>query len=160
YQEGLAQRILPPVNLDVREELPTLKKMPQEPSGGSQAKLGPPRAADDPDPKRDNLPSPPHGRVVACGPTQTLKLAEAIYTPFLQQARLRLYLESVEQARRGEDISFADFRPMAVAGYSVGGFDLNAGGLTVSPGPLPGFTFIPAIGSIPFGLNIDTGYEL
>src|SRR5207245_1704724 len=27
-------------------------------------------------------------------------------------------------------------------------------------GPLPGFTFIPALGSIPIGLNINTGYEL
>ena len=26
--------------------------------------------------------------------------------------------------------------------------------------PLPGFTFIPALGSIPIGLNINTGYEL
>jgi outer membrane protein TolC len=72
-----------------------------------------------------------------------------------------VYLENVEQARRAEDVAFAPFLPAAVAGYSVGGFELNAGGgLTVSPGPIPGFTFIPSIGSIPFGLNIDTGYEL
>src|SRR5262249_34012600 len=66
----------------------------------------------------------------------------------------------VEQARRGEDIAFAPFLPMAVAGYSVGGFDLNVGGKSVPLGPLPGFTFIPALGSIPFGLDIQTGYQL
>ena len=27
-------------------------------------------------------------------------------------------------------------------------------------GPLPGFTFLPALGAIPIGLNINTGYEL
>src|SRR5262249_37688210 len=46
------------------------------------------------------------------------------------------------------------------AGYSVGGFDLNVGGRSVPLGPLPGFTFIPGVGSIPLGLNIHTGYEL
>src|SRR5207244_2852611 len=51
YQEGLAQRILPPVNLDIHEELPTPKKMGQETSGGSPARFGQPKAADDTDPK-------------------------------------------------------------------------------------------------------------
>src|SRR6202030_4830113 len=69
-------------------------------------------------------------------------------------------LERVEQARRGEDIAFAPFLPMAVAEYSVGGFDVNAGGLSVIPGVPPGFTFIPALGAIPVGLNIQSGYEL
>jgi outer membrane protein TolC len=97
--------------------------------------------------------------VVACGPTQTLTLAEAIDTAFRQQPRLRVYLESVEQARRGEDIAFAPFLPVATAGYSVGGFDVNVGGLTVEPGLPAGFTFIPALGAIPVGLNVTTGYE-
>ena len=69
-------------------------------------------------------------------------------------------MESVEQARRGEDIAFAPFLPLAVAGYSTGGFDLNVGGNSVPLGPLPGFTFLPGLGSIPIGLNINTGYEL
>jgi outer membrane protein TolC len=96
---------------------------------------------------------------VAPEPSQTLTLAEAIDTAFRQQPRLRVYLETVEQARRGEDIAFAPFLPMAVAGYSAGGFDLNVGGNSVPLGPPPGFTFIPALGSIPIGLNINTGYE-
>ncbi len=160
YQEGLAQRILPPVNLDVREESPTVRKIVQEPSGGNKAQLEPPRAANDTGPQEGKLPSPAQGSVVSCGPTQTLTLAEAIDTAFRQQPRLRVYLESVEQARRGEDIAFAPFLPMAAAGYSVGGFDLNVGGNSVPLGPVPGYTFLPALGSIPIGLNINTGYEL
>jgi outer membrane protein TolC len=90
---------------------------------------------------------------------QVLTLPEAIETAFRVQPRLRVYQESIEQARRGEDIALAPFLPMAVAGYSVGGFDLNVGGNSVPLGPLPGFTFLPAVGSIPIGLNINTGYE-
>jgi outer membrane protein TolC len=160
YQDGLDQRILPPVSLDVRAELSTPTKMPQEPSGGGPAPLVPPKAADDTDTKEGNLPSPAQGSVVACGPAQTLTLAEAIDTAFRQQPRLRVYLESFEQAWHGEEIAFAPFLPTAVAGYSVGGFDLSVGGESVPLGPLPGFTFVPAVGSIPIGLNINTGYEL
>jgi outer membrane protein TolC len=94
-----------------------------------------------------------------CESAQTLTLAEAIDTAFRQQPRLRVFLESVEQARRGEDIAFAPFLPMAAAGYSVGGYEVNAGGLTVLPGSIPGFNFIPALGAIPFGLDNRTGYE-
>jgi outer membrane protein TolC len=136
--------------------------MAQEPSGGNLAQLGPPKAADDTDPREGKLPSPAQESVVACGPTQTLTLAEAIDAAFRQQPRLRVYLETLEQARRGEDIAFAPFLPTAAAGYSVGGFDLNVGGNTVplGLGPVPGFTFIPTLGSIPFGLDVKTGYEL
>jgi outer membrane protein TolC len=67
-------------------------------------------------------------------------------------------LEGVEQARGAEDIAYAPYLPTAVAGYSVGGFDMNVAG--ASSGPTPGFTFIPAVGSVPIGLNIDSGYEL
>ncbi len=95
-----------------------------------------------------------------CAPAQTLTLPEAIATAFQQQPRLRVFLESVEQAQRGEDIAFAPFLPIVAASYSVGGFDLNVGGHNaVTVGPLPGFTFLPALGAIPFGLNINTGYE-
>jgi outer membrane protein TolC len=134
--------------------------MAQEPSGERPDQLGPPEAVDNADPEEGKLPSPAQESGVACGPIQTLTLAEAIDTAFRQQPRLRVYLESVEQARRGEDIAFAPFLPMASAGYSVGGFDLNVGGNGIPLGPLPGFTFIPAVGSIPVGLDIKTGYEL
>jgi outer membrane protein TolC len=103
------------------------------------------------------LPAPEKG---ISDPGQMLTLPEAVDTAFREQPRLRVYLETLEQARRAEDIAFAPFLPVAAAGYSVGGFDLNAGGNTVPLGPIPGFAFLPALGSIPFGLNINTGYEL
>jgi outer membrane protein TolC len=156
HEEGLSQRILPPVNFDARAELPT---MAQEPSGGSSARLGTPKVADDTDFKAVPLPSQAKENMVVCGPAQTLTLPEAIDAAFRQQPRLRVYLESVEQARRGEDLAFAPFLPMALAGYSVGGFDVNAGGLSVLPGLPSGFTFLPALGAIPVGLDIKTGYE-
>src|SRR5205085_398586 len=95
-----------------------------------------------------------------CESDGPLTLVDAIDVAFRSQPRLRVYLEGVEQARRAEDIAFAPFLPLAVAGFSVGGFDLNVGGNSTPLGPVPGFTFIPALGSIPIGLNINTGYEL
>jgi outer membrane protein len=132
--------------------------MAQNPARGS-ARLGTPRVADETESYGGTLPTSGQENFVSRGPAQTLTLPEAIDAAFRQQPRLRVYLESVEQARRGEDIAFAPFLPMALAGYSVGGFDLNVGGNSVPLGPLPGFTFLPALGSIPIGLNINTGYE-
>lgn len=160
YQTGFDQRILPPANLTTRQELPAPQKLVQELSGGSVAQAGSVKPIDDTGPKDGKLPSPAPVTVVSSGPTQTLTLAEAVDMAFKQQPRLRVYLESVEQARRGEDIAFAPFLPMAMAGYSVGGFDLNAGGLSVMPGLPVGFNFIPSLGTIPVGLNLNTGYEL
>src|SRR4029077_4904912 len=93
-------------------------------------------------------------------PAQIFTLPEAIETAFRQQPRLRVFMEGVEQAQGGEDIAFAPFLPIAMAGASVGGFDLNVGGNSPPLGPIPGFTFLPALGSIPIGLNLNTGYEL
>jgi outer membrane protein len=94
-------------------------------------------------------------------PGQTLTLAQAIDTAFRQQPRLRVYLETVEQARRAQDIAFAPFLPTAVTSYSVGGFDLKVGGTSVPLGPgLPGFIYEPFLGAAPIGLKLDTGFEL
>jgi outer membrane protein TolC len=157
-QEGLAERILPPLNGDAHEELPVPRT--DETSGKGTTQLGQPKAREDRDPKEVKQPAAIQVSGSACESTITLTLPEAIDTAFRQQPRLRVYLENIEQARHGEDIAFAPFLPMAAAGYSVGGFDLNVGGTGVPLGPLPGFTFIPAVGAIPIGLNIDTGYEL
>jgi outer membrane protein len=158
--DGLTQRILPPLTIDFHEELSSPRKAAREADDGSQARLGQPKSSHELDSEDAQLPAPTQGSEVSCEPAQTLSLAEAIDTAFRQQPRLRVYLESVEQARRAEDIAFAPFLPMAVAGYSVGGFDLNVGGNSAPLGPLPGFTFLPALGSIPIGLNLNTGYEL
>jgi outer membrane protein TolC len=157
--EDLAQRILPPVPSDLHGGLPTPEKTARDDSGGSLVGLGQPKAAGKADSKDAKSPTAAHESEVSWRPAQTLTLAEAIDAAFHQQPRLRVYLESVEQARRAEDIAFAPFLPLAVAGYSAGGFDLEVGGKSVPLGPLPGFTFIPALGSIPIGLNITTGYE-
>jgi outer membrane protein TolC len=158
--EGLAQRILPPGGLDVHEELPAPTKVAQGTLGGTQAPFGQPEIAHDAEGQEAKLPGAAQGNSTTSEPAQTLTLVEAIGTAFREQPRLRVYLESLEQARRGEDIAFAPFLPLAVAGYSAGGFDLTVGGQGVPLPPLPGFTFLPGLGSIPVGLNIDTGYEL
>jgi outer membrane protein TolC len=155
YQDGLTERILPPLGSEVRDE----PKHQQAVTPQKQMELPPPKPLSDPEHQAAKLPPPNQATAAIADPYQTLTLAQAIDLAFQQQPRLRVYLESVEQARRGEDIAFAPFLPMAVAGYSVGGFNVNAGGLSVIPGTPPGFTFLPALGAIPIGLNIDTGYE-
>jgi outer membrane protein TolC len=90
-----------------------------------------------------------------------LNLTDAIGTAFRLQPRLRVFLESVQQARGTETIAAAPFFPAAVAGYSVGGFDLNAGGSGVPiGGGTPNFNFLPFTGAIPVGLDLRTGYEV
>jgi outer membrane protein TolC len=159
-QDGLSDRILPPRELGFEENLAAPKQTSQDGSGEKQARLGKPQLADKVD-AANAQPAAPAGLSEAGGdPAQTLSLAEAIDLAFRQQPRLRVFFESVEQARRGEDIALAPFLPMAVAGYTTGGFDLNVGGTSTPLGPVPGFTFLPALGSIPIGLTINTGYEL
>lgn len=159
-QEGLSQRILPPANVDIHEELPPPEQTAQDTSVGSDPRPAQPNSSNEADGEDSPLPAPAPASEVITEPAQALTLTEAINTAFRQQPRLRVYLESVEQAKGGQDIAFAPFLPIVLAGYSVGGFDLNVGGTSTPLGPLPGFTFIPALGSIPIGLNINTGYEL
>src|SRR5205823_1636414 len=76
-------------------------------------------------PKPETLPQPAEASAdsrVACQP---LPLPDAIATAFRLQPRLRVFLETVEQARGAETIAAAPFYPAAVAAYSVGGSDLN-----------------------------------
>jgi outer membrane protein TolC len=150
YEANLSQRILPPPDVNLHEDLHLPRKADQEKSN----------LPDKSEPKTSEKPPPAEKASINDGHGQTLTLQEAIDTAFRQQPRLRVYLESVEQARRGEDVAFAPFLPTAAVGYSVGGFDLNVGGTSVPLGSLPGFTFLPPSGAIPVGLKIDTGYEL
>ena len=160
FQEGLAQRILPPPSIDIQEELPPPRKIGQDAAGESRARLGKPVTSSELGANGAIIQASAEGSGIDWETAQILTLPEAIETAFRQQPRLRVYLETVEQARRGEDIAFAPFLPMAFASYSVGGFDLNVGGNSVPLGPPPGFTFLPTLGSIPIGLTIDSGYEL
>ena len=149
YEDGLTQLILPPANKTIHEKLPASEETGPELDDGNQPQLEQPKLA------------PVEKSETACEPARTLTLPEAIDTAFQLQPRLRVYFESVEQARRGEDIAFAPFLPTAVAGYQVGGFDLNVGGTTLQLGQnLPGFIYEPFLGATPVGLKIDTGFEL
>jgi outer membrane protein TolC len=156
--ENLTQRILPPINSDIPEELPKPRESPKDAATAGEAQ-GQPESSKTADSEEAEAASATEAEV-SRDSDRTLTLSEAIDTAFRSQPRLRVYLEGVEQARRAQDIAFAPFLPLALAGYSTGGFDLNVGGNSTPLGPLPGFTFLPALGSIPVGLNINTGYEL
>src|SRR5262249_37712512 len=122
-----------------RADLPAAEPVPTSPSPGE--------------------PAPPvtDGRR-ASGP---LSLPDAIALAYRMQPRLRVFLEGAVQARGVETVALAPFLPTASAGYSVGGFDLNAGGTPVPFGAgTPNFTFLPFTGAVPVGLNLNTGYEL
>ncbi len=160
YDGSMAQRILPPANTDVHEGMAGHAKLTQEPTSESSAPSALPKREDQIASENGKILSLAQASVVASVPTQTLSLAEAIDTAFRQQPRLRVYLETAERAHRGEEIAFAPFLPMVAGGYSVGGYHLNVGGSSPPLGPIPGFAFLPELGSIPVGLNINTGYEL
>jgi outer membrane protein TolC len=81
------------------------------------------------------------------------------------QPRLRAALENIEQAARRQNVVRAAFLPVATTSYHVGGFDMTAGGngINVPQGVQSlarQFNFIPFTGSVPFGLDIHTGYEV
>ncbi len=94
---------------------------------------------------------------------QPLTLPDAIALAFQLQPRLRASLESIQQARGRDDIAFAAFLPSLTSAYSVGGIHIDAGGEGF---PIPGvpnspsFTLLPLLGTVPVGLNGQTGYEL
>jgi outer membrane protein len=159
-QEDLTDHILPPLNADSRKGVTASKKPARETVTNAKAQFGQPKSADDAETESSLVKVSAQASPSDHEAVRTLSLDEAIETAYRQQPRLRVFLEGVEQARRGEDIAFAPFMPMVAAGASVGGFDVNAGGLAVQPGPIPGFSFLPPIGSLPFGLDIHTGFEL
>ncbi len=160
YREGLDQRILPPLNSKAPEEAPIPKNSIPEGAGAMPATPAQPKPSNEAPSENAKGQALTPGSAAGVEVPQSLTLPEAIEAAFQQQPRLRVYLESVEQARRGEDIALAPFLPMAVAGYSVGGYNLNVGGNTLPTGPGTGFAFLPTLGSAPFGLNINTGYEM
>jgi len=152
YTEGLSERILPPAKSNAYQEVNINMAVGQDASGGGQ-----PIAPHEADPQVTTLRTSSESGTNAA---QTLTLTDAIDTGFRLQPRLRIYLETVEQARRAEDIAFAPFLPTVAAGTSVGGYHLNVGGRTTPLEPPHGFNFLPGLGSVPFGLDIDTGYQL
>lgn len=181
YFSSPAERILPPPGVPApaasAEGSPlspktAAEKEPKEGESGSEETLPPPRTTPEKEHKagegektpeqvlpRPDAPLRTMARDgVACQP---LTLPDAIALAFQLQPRLKAALESIRQAQGKQDIVFATFLPIATSGYSVGGFDLNAGGAPLQfPGLPNSFNFIPGLGAIPFGINIRTGYEL
>src|SRR5262249_58610854 len=114
----------------------------------------PPARAPRPPPRGRPPPPVPDGR---CAPGP-LSLQDAVALAYRLQPRLRVFLEGVVQARGAETEAVAPFLPTAVAGYSVGGFDLNAGGAPVPFGAgTPNFTFLPFTAAVPAWLTLTTG---
>jgi outer membrane protein TolC len=160
HQEGLDQRILPPVDTAAHEVLPAPRKAAEKAADANPARPEEPKQPEPVSATSPKPPTPPPGKEIGGEPGQTLGLADAIALAFRLQPRLRASLESIQQARGREDIAFAAFLPAVSTGYSVGGFDLNVGGAGLPLPNSPPFTFVPFTGAVPIGLNIQTGYEL
>ena len=154
--EVLAERILPPPGAAAQAASDVPSRVPEaaegNKSGGAEKTAGAGPASPGAAPAvlaKDGV------------PCQPLALPDAVALAFELQPRLRASLESISQARGREDIAFAAFLPALSSSYSVGGFDVNAGGgLNVLVGSPAAFTFIPALGAVPVGLDVKTGYEL
>src|SRR5205814_5011053 len=123
YRPSFDHRVLPP---SVATRQPTAKPLD---GGVKQARADLPPADPTPMAPSPGEPAPPvtDGRI-AFGP---LSLPEAVALACRLQPRLQVFLEGVVQARGTESVAIAPFLPSASAGYSVGGFDLNAGGTPV-----------------------------
>ena len=101
--------------------------------------------------------APPQDRAMGGEFHQILSLPSAIDLAFRMQPKLRVTLESIQQARAKEDIAFSAFLPLLTAGYSVGNFDLNVGGPGIPVAGTP-YTFISPGGALPVGLNAQQDY--
>jgi outer membrane protein len=88
------------------------------------------------------------------GQVGKITLPEAIETSFRMQPRLRVFLESVDEAQGRADVAFAPFLPTLSGGISGGGFDLDVTGQAQS------FSFLPPGAVIPIGLDLASGYGL
>jgi outer membrane protein TolC len=96
-------------------------------------------------------------------PCQPLTLPDAIAAAFRLQPRLRASLESIQQARGRDDIAFAAFLPTVSGAYLAGGYAIQAGGNGFSiPGVpnSPTFTVLPLLGTVPVGIEGQTGFEV
>lgn len=161
--DALADRILP--SLDTTSIAPARSGHDRTPAllGVVQARADEPagKAGNSDSPKPESLPPVAEAgadNLAACPP---MPLLDAIATAFRLQPRLRVFLETVQQARGAETIAAAPFYPAAAVAYSVGGFDLNVGGAGIPIGPgTPNFNFVPFTGAVPVGLDLRTGYEL
>ena len=94
--------------------------------------------------------------------TDALTLNDCITIAMRRQPRLQVELENVTRASLAGDISSAAFLPLVSAGYSVGEFGVNVGGIGI---PIPGApaaqgTYVPQQGFLPIGFDYNTTYVL
>ncbi len=175
-QESLAQRILPPQELNILEVLPAPTKTIQESVAENPIPVEKTKPSDESDSQEGKwrplkqepgTNSEPAIRPIVSGtnpdPAQFISLSDAIALAFQMQPRLRASLESIQQARGREDIAFAAFLPTVNTAYHVGELKIDAGGtgfpITGQPNS-PSFTFLPILGTVPVGLTGESGYEL
>lgn len=91
-----------------------------------------------------------------------LSLDACIQIAMRRQPRLRAELENIAQANLAGDITSAAFLPLVSAGYSVGEFGVNVGGIGI---PIPGApaaqgTYVPQQGFLPIGFDYSSTYVL
>jgi outer membrane protein TolC len=153
--EVMAPRILPPPDVATQDVPDALLRAPAATEGNRTEEANKTAGQGATDPAAS-------AQIVARDgvPCQPLTLPDAIALAFRLQPRLTASLESIAQARGREDIAFAAFLPSLTSAYSVGGFDLNAGGTGIPLPNSPPFTFLPGTGALPVGLDVKTGYEL
>jgi outer membrane protein TolC len=116
-----------------------------------------------PEPHQTLTPVPAQESAAGHVTDQTLTLADAVTLAFRLQPKLKVSLESIQQARGREEIAFAAFLPTASSGYVAGAYYVQAGGTGFSiPGipNSPSFTILPLLGTIPSGIEGQTGFEL
>jgi outer membrane protein len=155
---GPTERILPPPGA-ANAEVPDAAHDPAQAAGEiRQVSLEQPRP---PEPMNTvpEVTATPQAIEPTSGSHQTLDLPTAIGTAFQLQPKLRVALESIQQARAKEDIAFSAFLPLLGAGYSVGNFDLNVGGQGIPVAGTP-YTFLAPGAVLPVGLNVQPDYTL
>jgi outer membrane protein TolC len=154
--EALAQRILPPADAPAQAVPDSPPQAPEAPEEGNK-----PGEAEKPAAPEV---APPTQTLARDGvPCQPLALPDAIALAFRLQPRLRASLESISQAQGREDIAFAAFLPTVNGSYVAGGYHIQAGGkgFPISGAPnSPDFTVLPFLGSIPVGIQGQTGFEV
>jgi outer membrane protein TolC len=153
--DGLAEHILPPPSVAAA---PPGADTPGSP-GAPPSHL--PDAGDKKAPAKTDDAAPQETIAVDGAACKPMSLQEAIALAFRLQPQLRVFLESIQQARGREDVAFAAFLPTASADYLEGGYHIQAGGLGF---PIPGvpnspnFTIFPLLGSVPVGLQGQTDF--
>jgi outer membrane protein len=177
--DNLAARVCPPGVSTLDPSRATLSntvsannnrlRQPESPSGSASQAITPVAATEgsvpgvvEPAaelPRDGSVPPPPTNAPTGSVETEPgqvgkITLPEAIETAFRMQPRLRVFLESIDEAQGRADVAFAPYLPTLSGGISGGGFDLDVTGQAQS------FSFLPPGAVVPIGLDLASGYGL